>query len=218
MGERLQVHEGDLLLALDLQNDFFSNGAIPVPGAEAVLPVVNRLLEMLPRAVFCMKWHARGHVSFASHYPGRRPFETIPTATGEQMLWTEHCVAGKSGAELHPSLNLLRVNMILRRGTGPGVGMTSALMSDDRSTSSGLLGYLKERKIRRLLLAGFLLDFSIRATAQDARRSGLEVVIVEDAVRGLNVRGSLEHAWLTLAEIGARRVMSESLVISDPVR
>jgi nicotinamidase/pyrazinamidase len=214
MAERLQVREGDLLLALDIQNDFFSNGTLPIPGAESIVPIVNRLLEMLPRGVLSLKWHPRGHASFASHYPGRRPFETIPSPTGEQMLWTEHCLAGRNGAEMHPSLNTSRVEMVLRRGTQAGLYVTSALMADDGRTSTGLLGYLKERKVRRLLLAGFLLDFSIRATAQDARKSGLEVVVIEDAVRGLNVRGSLEHAWLTLAEIGARRVMSESLVLS----
>ncbi len=214
MAERLQVREGDLLLALDMQNDFFSNGALPVPGADSVVPVVNRLFEMLPRGVLSVRWHPRGHASFASHYPGHRPFETIPSPTGEQMLWTEHCVAGRNGAELHPSLNTSRVEMILRRGMQTGLNATSALIADDGRTQTGLLGYLKDRKVRRLLLAGFLVDFSIRATAQDARKSGLEVVIIEDAVRGLNVRGSLEHAWLTLAEIGARRVMSESLVLS----
>jgi len=214
MAERLQVREGDLLLALDLQNDFFSNGTIPVPGAETIVPIVNRLLEMLPRGVLSLKWHPRGHASFASHYPGRRPFETIPSHHGEQMLWTEHCLAGRAGAEMHPGINTSRIEMIMRRGTQAGLNVSSALMADDGRTPTGLLGYLKERKVRRLLLAGFLLDFSIRATAQDARKSGLEVVIIEDAVRGLNVRGSLEHAWMTLAEIGARRVMSESLILS----
>jgi nicotinamidase/pyrazinamidase len=199
MAEKLQVREGDLLLALDLQNDFFSNGTIPVPGADAVLPIVNRLLEMLPRGVVSLRWHPRGHASFASHYPGHRPFETIPSPHGEQMLWPEHCLAGRNGGEMHPGLNTSRLEMVMRRGLQPGLG---------------LLGYLKERKVHRLFLVGFLIDFSIRATAQDARKSGLEVVIIEDAVRGLNVRGSLEHAWLTLAEIGARRVMSESLVLS----
>ena len=214
MAERLQVREGDLLLALDLQNDFFSNGTIPVPGADAVLPIVNRLLEMMPRGVLSLKWHPRGHASFAAHYPGRRPFETITSPTGEQMLWTDHCLAGRNGAEVHPALNVSRLEMILRRGLQPGLGVTSALIADDGRTHTGLLGYLKDRKVRRLFLAGFLVDFSIRATAQDARKSGLEVVIIEDAVRGLNVRGSLEHAWLTLAEIGAQRVMSESLLLS----
>jgi nicotinamidase/pyrazinamidase len=214
MAERIQVHEGDLLLVLDLQNDFFSSGAIPVPGAETVVPVVNRLLEMLPRAVLSQRWHPRGHVAFASGYPGRKPFETIPAATGEQMLWPDHCLAGRSGADVHPSLNTTRIDLILRRGTTAGLGATSALFADDGRTATGLLGYLKERKVRRLFLVGLLLDFSLRATAQDARRSGLDVVVLEDAVRGLNVRGSLEHAWLTLAEVGARRVLSESLVIS----
>jgi len=130
------------------------------------------------------------------------------------MLWTEHCLAGRAGAEMHPGINTSRIEMMMRRGTQAGLNVSSALMADDGRTPTGLLGYLKERKVRRLLLAGFLLDFSIRATAQDARKSGLEVVIIEDAVRGLNVRGSLEHAWMTLAEIGARRVMSESLILS----
>jgi len=214
MAERLQVREGDLLLALDLQNDFFSNGTIPVPGADTILPIVNRLFEMLPRGVLSLKWHPRGYSSFASHYPGRRPFETIPSPHGEQMLWTEHCLGGRNGAEVHPSLNISRIEMISRRGLQPGMGVVSALMADDGHTHTGLLGYLKDRKVRRLLLVGFLLDFSIRATAQDARKAGLDVVIIEDAVRGLNVRGSLEHAWMTLAEIGAHRVLSESLVLS----
>ena len=214
MGERLQVREGDLLLALDLQNDFFSNGTIPVPGADAVLPIVNRLLEMLPRGVVSLKWHPRGHASFASHYPGRNPFETVSGQHGEQMLWPEHCLAGRQGGEMHSGLNTSRLEMVIRRGLQPGLNVTSALFADDGRTGTGLLGYLKERKVRRLFLVGFLIDFSIRATAQDARKSGLDVVIIEDAVRGLNVRGSLEHAWLTLAEIGARRVMSESLVLS----
>jgi nicotinamidase/pyrazinamidase len=213
MSEAVKVAEGDALVVIDTQNDFCPGGALAVAEGDRIVPVVNRLLRLFRHVVLTQDWHPRGHVSFASSHPGRRPYETITLPYGEQVLWPDHCVPGTPGAEFHPALDTRPASLIVRKGHDPAIDSYSALYENDHHTSTGLAGYLRERGLRRLFLAGLATDFCVQYSALDARREGFEVCVVEDAVRGIDLRGSLARAWQAMEAAGVRRLREADLPV-----
>jgi nicotinamidase/pyrazinamidase len=211
MSDRLRITPSDLLLVVDVQNDFCPGGALPVPEGDAVVPVANRLARRFEQVALTQDWHSPEHASFASSHEGRQPFEVIELGYGEQILWPDHCVAGTPGAELHPDLDLVPARVIVRKGAARGIDSYSALYENDRRTPTGLLGWLRERRVERLFLVGLAQDFCVRFSALDARREGFEVAVVEDGVRGIDTHGSVADAWRELAEAGVRRVREAAL-------
>lgn len=195
----------DALLVVDVQNDFCPGGALAVADGDAVVPVVNRLAESFAHVVLTQDWHTPGHVSFASTH-GRAPFETIELAYGRQVLWPDHCVQGTRGAEFHPGLATTRAEAILRKGHHPGVDSYSGFVEADRTTRTGLAGYLGERGIERIFVAGLALDFCVFWTAVDGVRAGFEVAVVEDACRAIDLDGSLASAWAQMDAAGVGRL------------
>jgi nicotinamidase/pyrazinamidase len=204
----------DALVAIDVQNDFCPAGALAVPRGDEVVPVINRLVRRFPHVVLTQDWHPRGHVSFASSHPGHEPFERIRVSYGEQVLWPDHCVPGTLGAELHPGLDTLAADLVLRKGSDPAIDSYSAFYENDHRTSTGLAGYLRERGCQRLYLAGLATDFCVQYSALDARREGFEVFVVEDGVRGINLEGSVAAAWAQMAGAGVHRVRETDLQLA----
>jgi nicotinamidase/pyrazinamidase len=198
----------DALLVVDVQNDFCPGGALAVPEGDAVVPVVNRLASAFRHVILTQDWHPRDHLSFASMHPGRKPGDMIDAPYGEQILWPDHCVQGTRGAALHEALDVPTACLVLRKGMDPAVDSYSAFFENDGRTATGLCGYLEERRIGRIVVAGLAADFCVRYTALDAREIGLDVVIVEDAVRGIDVDGSLAAAWEEMEGAGVGRVDS----------
>jgi nicotinamidase/pyrazinamidase len=214
MADRVVFHVTDVLVGIDVQNDFCPGGALAVPRGDEVVPVVNRLARAFRNVVLTQDWHPPGHVSFASSHPGRRPFETIQVAYGEQVLWPDHCIPGTPGAQFHPDLDTRPADLVVRKGHDPAIDSYSALYENDHRTSTGLAGYLRDRGCRRVFLAGLATDFCVQYSALDARREGFEVFVVEDAVRGIDLQGSLAVAWTRMTEAGVRRVREEDLAPS----
>jgi nicotinamidase/pyrazinamidase len=210
-GVEMQPGSGDALLVVDVQDDFCPGGALAVPEGDAVVPVVNRLAPAFRHVILTQDWHPPDHLSFASMHPGREPGDTVQAPYGEQILWPDHCVRGTRGAALHERLDATPACLVLRKGMDPAVDSYSAFLENDRRTATGLRGYLEELGIRRIVLAGLAADFCVRYTALDARRIGLEVVVVEDAVRGIDVDGSLAAAWQEMERAGVARVSSIEL-------
>jgi len=188
------IGEGDLLLVIDLQNDFCAGGALAVAGADELVPTINRLAEGFAHVALTQDWHPPGHRSFAASHPGRSPFETVRLAYGEQTLWPEHCVQGTPGAEFHPQLAIPQAELILRKGYRAEVDSYSAFHENDRCTPTGLAGYLRERGLRRLFLAGLATDYCVHYTALDARLAGFETVLLLEACRAIDRDGSLAAA------------------------
>lgn len=205
------VGSRDLLLVIDVQNDFCAGGALAVPDGEAVVPVVNRLAQRFPHVAFTQDWHPAGHRSFASSHPGREPYQTVQLEYGEQVLWPDHCVIGSPGAAFHADLDTTRAELIVRKGSDPRIDSYSALFENDRRTPTGLGGWLRERGNGVLFLVGLATDFCVQYSALDARRVGFEVQLVEDAVRAIDLDGSLDAAWRAMGEAGVGRVRSEQL-------
>jgi len=214
MAERIPFQPTDALVGIDVQNDFCPGGALAVPRGDEVVPVINRLAGRFRHVVLTQDWHPKGHVSFASSHPGRRPFETVRLAYGEQVLWPDHCIPGTHGAEFHPGLDTLPADLIVRKGSDPAIDSYSALYENDRRTSTGLAGYLRGRGVRRLFLAGLATDFCVQYSALDARREGFEVFVVEDGVRGIDLDGSVAAAWARMAEAGVHRVRETDLQLA----
>ncbi len=193
------------LVVTDVQNDFCGGGALAVPDAEAILPVVNELVRKFEQVIFTQDWHPPGHVSFASSHPGRRVFDRITLPIGEQILWPDHCVAGTSGAALHPGLHVPPHATVLRKGVHESIDSYSAFFENDGTTAVGLDALLREASVGEVVLAGLATDFCVLRTALDARRLGYEVTVVEAGCRGIDVDGSLAAAWSRMAAKGIRR-------------
>jgi nicotinamidase/pyrazinamidase len=194
-----KVGENDALLVVDVQNDFCPGGALAISNADEIIPRINRLAHAFPHVVLTQDWHPPGHVSFASAHPGRKPFEIIDLSYGEQELWPDHCVQGTFGAAFHPTLAIPHAELIMRKGFHRDIDSYSVFFENDARTPTGLAGYLRERGLTRVFIAGLAFDFCVRFSAEDATRLGFEAVIVEDATRAIDSDGSLALARESLA-------------------
>jgi nicotinamidase/pyrazinamidase len=196
----------DMLLVVDIQNDFCPGGALAVPEGDLIVPAVNRLAAQFAHVALTQDWHPPGHLSFASSHPGRRPFETIEVAYGAQILWPDHCVQGTQGAAFHRDLAVPHAELVLRKGYLREIDSYSAFRENDRRTPTGLASYLRERGFERLTLAGLATDFCVLFSAIDACEAGFEVEVATAACRGIDLGGSLDRAMRAMAEAGARLV------------
>lgn len=204
----MSMKSAPVLLVIDVQNGFCTGGGLPVPDGEAVVPVINRLAAKFSQVVLTQDWHPPGHASFARAHPGRQPFETIALPYGPQVLWPDHCIQGTRDAALHPDLHIAHAQAVIRKGWRAGIDSYSAFMEADRSTPTGLTGYLRELDVRELVLCGLATDFCVAWSALDARAAGFEVTVVEDACRAIDLNGSLDQAWAQMRAAGVRRAMS----------
>lgn len=191
-----------LLLVIDVQNDFCPGGALAVPEGDHVVPVINRLAGHFRHIAMTQDWHPAGHQSFASSHPGKQPFGVTELDYGEQVLWPDHCVQGTSGAAFHADLDLPGAELVIRKGFRKAIDSYSAFYENDRSTPTGLGGYLRERGFRKLYLCGLATDFCVFYSALDARREGFEAVLLEDACRAIDLDGSLAAAMTAMKEAG----------------
>jgi nicotinamidase/pyrazinamidase len=192
----------EVLVVVDMQNDFLPGGALAVRGGDAVVPVVNLLAARFEHVVLTQDWHPPQHLSFASSHPGRRAFETIEAAYGPQVLWPDHCVQGTQGAAFAPGLSIAHAQLVLRKGFRAAIDSYSAFCEADGTTLTGLAGYLRERGFGRVVLAGLATDFCVAWSAVDARRYGFEVTVVEDACRAIDTSGSLAAARRRMNDAG----------------
>lgn len=200
-----------VLLVIDPQRDFCAHGRLAVQDGDAVVPLINQLAARFDHVILTQDWHPAGHSSFASTHPGREPYETIQAPYGPQTLWPDHCVQGSSGAEFHPGLDIPHVELILRKGFCPGIDSYSAFMENDKTTPTGLAGYLRERDFQRIFLAGLAYDFCVRFSAVDAVRAGFEAFVFEDACRPVNLVASVADTQQEFAETGVVRLATAEL-------
>jgi nicotinamidase/pyrazinamidase len=181
----------DVLLVIDVQNDFCPGGQLAVEAGDAVIEPIHRLAQQFQHVILTQDWHPPGHSSFASAQPGKRPFDQIVMPYGSQTLWPDHCVQQTRGAEFHPRLGLGQAELILRKGFRPAIDSYSAFFENDRTTPTGLAGYLKERGLNRVFLGGLAYDYCVGYTALDARRLGIPAYVVRDACRAIDLNGSV---------------------------
>ena len=199
------------LIVVDVQNCFVDGGTLPVKGGADVVPIINKLAERFQNVVVTQDWHTPGHTSFATAHRGKKPFEMVKLAYGDQVLWPDHCVQGTDDAALHKDLKLPTAQLIIRKGYNKGVDSYSAFEEADRKTVTGLAGYLKARGINTVYVTGLATDFCVAWTALDARKAGLKAIVIEDATRAIDLNGSLAAAWKQMAAKGVQRIQSSDV-------
>ena len=192
------------LIVIDVQNDFCPGGALAVADGDAVVPLVNVLMDDFATIVLTQDWHPAGHSSFAASHPGATPFSMITMPYGLQVLWPTHCVQGTPGAAFHPGLRGDRAQMVIRKGFRPGIDSYSAFFENDRSTPTGLAGYLRDRGITAVTLAGLATDFCVAYSALDAARLGFDATVAMAACRAIDLNGSLAAAADQMTGAGVR--------------
>jgi nicotinamidase/pyrazinamidase len=201
----------DALIVIDVQNDFCPGGQLAVAGGDEVVPIIQRIAPLFNHLILTQDWHPAAHQSFASSHPSKQPFEQIELSYGPQTLWPDHCIQGSPGAEFHPDLNLPQAELILRKGFRPEIDSYSAFFENDRTTPTGLAGYLHERGLTRVFLAGLAFDYCVGFSALDARRLGLPAVILRDACRAIDLHGSVARMEAEFAAAGVQIVDSVAL-------
>jgi nicotinamidase/pyrazinamidase len=206
---RLTPH--DILLVVDIQNDFCPGGQLAVAGGDEIIPVIHKIAPLFEHIILTQDWHPPGHQSFASAHPGKRPFEQVQVSYGEQTLWPDHCVQGTRGAEFHSALHLPQAELILRKGFRPQIDSYSAFFENDRATATGLAGYLRERSLTRVFLAGLAYDYCVAYSALDARRLGIPAVVVHDACRAIDLQGSAAAMESQFAASGVTVIESTAI-------
>jgi nicotinamidase/pyrazinamidase len=199
------------LLVIDMQYDFMPGGALAVAKGDALVPLINGLGALFRNVVITQDWHPAGHISFAASHAGRAPFDSITLPYGPQTLWPEHCVQGTHGAALHADLAIDHAQLVLRKGCNAGIDSYSAFVEADRTTQTGLAGYLKERGIDSVFVVGLALDFCVAWSALDARAAGFNTWIIADACKAIDLNGSLDRAWQDLQAAGVVRIESADL-------
>lgn len=164
----------DAVIVVDVQNDFCPGGALAVPEGDEVIPSLNALLRRADCLIVATRdWHPAKHCSF----------------TPQGGIWPAHCVAETWGADFHPALDHSRLQVIVSKATVP-----------DQEAYSGFEGtalaeILRQRGVKRVLVGGLATDYCVKATALDARKAGFEVIVLEDAIRGVEVKpGDCERA------------------------
>jgi len=206
----MRVSSTDVLIVVDVQNDFCTGGALAVPGGEKIIPAINRIAGKFENIVLTQDWHPEDHVSFASNHPHKRPYDMIELSYGSQVLWPDHCVQGSAGAEFHRALETTPASLVLRKGNHRDIDSYSAFYENDHKTPTGLAGYLRERELKTLFFVGLAFDFCVRYSAEDAHQAGFEAVVIEEACRGLDVDGSVAATHHSLKSLGIPTVGIEA--------
>jgi nicotinamidase/pyrazinamidase len=200
------------LIVVDIQNDFCPGGVLAVPDGDAIIPAANSLLAAYPISVLTQDWHPLNHCSFASA-KSLPPFSLDTSAEPPNVLWPDHCVAGTKGADFHPALQSWKARFIIRKGTRKELDSYSAFFENDGVTPTGLSGLLSSLGIQRVLVCGLATDYCVKATALDARRVGFKVVIVEDAIKGIDTNpGDIDKAKKQMRDAGCMFVQTYELL------
>lgn len=190
------------LIAIDIQNDFCPGGALAVDEGDAVVPQVNALMDDFAVRVLTQDWHPEDHLSFAANHAGAAPFSMTEMPYGPQVLWPRHCVQGTEGAAFHRALRTNPADLILRKGFRPEIDSYSAFFENDRTTATGLEGYLRTRGVTHLTLVGLATDFCVAYSALDAVAQGFKATVRLDACRGIDLGGSLETMLQRMRDAG----------------
>lgn len=204
MGKTKPTNEA--LIVIDVQNDFCPGGSLAVSQGDQIVPLINDRMGDFSTIILTQDWHPAGHSSFASSHEGKAAFEMVEMPYGDQVLWPDHCVQGSTGAEFHKDLQTDPANLIVRKGSNPNIDSYSAFFENDRTTPTGLKGYLDSLGLTKLSLVGLATDYCVRYSAVDAARLGYEVEVDLAACRAIDLDGSLKAALDEMQAHGVRLI------------
>ena len=215
----LKINNDDVLIIVDVQNDFCPGGALAVAGGDEIIQPINDLAERFKAAgaavVLTQDYHTPDQISFASNHPGHEPFSVIEVSYGAQVLWPDHCIQGTFGAEFHRDLNTKPADLILRKGFRPQVDSYSAFFENDRVTQTGLSGYVIDRNLRRAFFVGLAYDFCVGYSALQGfhflRRNPAASFVIKDLTRGIDLNDSAAKMDQDLNEAGVEIIQSSDI-------
>ena len=193
---------GTALIVIDMQNDFCPGGALAVTGGDEIVAPINAMMARFDAVILAQDWHPAGHLSFAGSHPDAEPFSTVTMPYGPQVLWPDHCVIGSAGADFHAGLDRDRADVVIRKGFRREIDSYSAFFDNDRTTPTGLAGYLRERGLQRLTFVGLAHDFCVAWSAIDAARLGFDATVAEAATRAIDLEGSRQRAQADMRAAG----------------
>jgi nicotinamidase/pyrazinamidase len=208
----ITLQPNDVLLVIDVQNDFMPGGALAIKNGDAIVPLINTLAQRFDHVILTQDWHPIQHISFATTHSNKQPFETIEAPYGPQTLWPEHVLQHTEGAAFHPDLKIPHAELILRKGFRRHIDSYSAFLENDHCTPTGLAGYLRERNLTRLFLCGLAYDFCVRFTAIDGKALGFETIVIEDASRPVNLPESVDATNAAFVTASIPRIRSTDLL------
>jgi nicotinamidase/pyrazinamidase len=194
----------EALIVIDVQNDFCPNGALAVLDGDAIIGPINSMLPDFPARILTQDWHPIAHSSFASSYDGKSPYDLIDMPYGSQILWPDHCIQSTYGSAFHKGLETDAADMIIRKGFRPHIDSYSAFFENDKTTSTGLEGYLHTRGLDTITIVGLATDFCVAYSALDAARLGFKVTVDITACRGIDLNGSLDAALTQMRAAGVK--------------
>ncbi len=202
------------LIVVDMQNDFMPGGSLAVPGADQLIPVINKLMSRFPLCVATQDWHPRDHVSFAANHPGKKAGESITVNELPQMLWPAHCVQNTRGAEFAKGLDTAHFATIIHKGSDREIDSYSTFFDNARLKETGLSDYLRKAGATELYFAGVATDYCVLYSVLDAIDQGFEAYVITDACRGIDLApGDIDKSYAAMAASGAKMVTSDDVTI-----
>ncbi|PWU08197.1 MAG: bifunctional nicotinamidase/pyrazinamidase [Verrucomicrobia bacterium] len=197
----------NVLIIVDVQNDFVPGGALAVSEGDQVVPVINRLQPQFDLVVATQDWHPANHGSFAANHPGKRIGEAIKLNGLPQILWPVHCVQNTPGAEFVRSLDTARVTRVFQKGTDPQIDSYSGFFDNGHRRATGLDAFLKERNVTEVSVVGLATDYCVKFTALDSVTLGFKTNLIEEACRGVNLKpGDVARALEEMRRAGVQIV------------
>lgn len=201
------------IIMVDLQNDFCKNGSLEVPEGDAVIPLANRLQHYFDFVIVTKDWHPKNHMSFASNHGGHKIGDVISVHGIQQVLWPDHCVQNTHGADLHPELELKRIDHVIHKGTQMTIDSYSAFFDNEHLHSTELADYLKTHDIKDIYIMGLATDYCVKYSCLDAVHLGFNTYMIEDACRGVELqKGDVEKALQKIKEAGVKIVKVKDII------
>lgn len=193
------------LVIVDLQNDFLPGGALAVPQGDEIIEVINALQNRFDVVVATQDWHPLKHKSFATQHPDKAVFDVVDLQGIPQVLWPNHCVQGTWGATFTKDWNSDEVQAIFRKGMNTEIDSYSGFYDNKAGNGTGLLGYLKDKKVTEVYVCGLAAEFCVFYTARDAFKEGFKTYYLEFATKAID-EANYEEAKATMRDMGIKLV------------
>ncbi len=211
----LIIKSNDALLIVDMQNDFIPGGSLPVKDGDQIVDGINSIAELFRKnkasIILTQDWHPEEHLSFASNHPGMHSGDIYQTEAIGPVLWPDHCVQNTLGSEFHKDLKKEYAHAIIRKGYHPDIDSYSGFIENDKKSETGLAGYLKSLKIKRIFICGLALDYCCFSTAMDGVDFDFKVYFIVDLTKGIDLpAGNISNALESMLNKGITFVMKDS--------
>jgi nicotinamidase/pyrazinamidase len=180
------------LLIVDVQNDFCPSGALGVPDADRIVPVINRYIKVFAK---------KGFFIFAT-----RDWHPVRTKHFKDFggIWPAHCIQNSQGAAFHPKLRLPKGTIFLHKGMDPEKDSYSAFHAEDER-GVGFLKLLNLLGVDGIFIAGLATDYCVKYSTRDAVKHGFKVRVLADAIKGVDLKpGDSEMAIKDMLRHGAK--------------